>query len=188
MAHAQTDGIYKAPATHKKSVPYYIALSKVCNEVREDVVAVGVGVHRDGVVHRMSAEGMAPVDDESCSLCITSPPYLNNFDFAEMTRMELYFWGYAGSWREITEKVRRRLIVNTTTAPTDLKRDQTRFSQTLTESFRAFLQPIVTALGEQQKSRPGRKDYFLLVYPYFSQMQSVFRELRWTRNFGQVGK
>ena len=103
----------------------------------------------------MSSEAMTPLQDESCSLCITSPPYLNNFDFAEMTRMELYFWRYAGSWNEITERVRRRLIVNTTTAPTDLKRDQNRFSECLSKGFRSRLQHLIKPLKEQQRFRAG---------------------------------
>ena len=24
--------------------------------------------------------------------CVSSPPYLNNFDYADATRLELYFW------------------------------------------------------------------------------------------------
>ena len=121
---------------------------------------------------------MTTLEDESCSLCVTSPPYLNNFDFAEMTRMQLYFWRYAGSWREITEKVRRRLIINTTTVPSDLKRNQSLFSETLSADFRSQLQPIVNELLQQRQLKNGKKDYYLLVYPYFAQMQQVLRELK----------
>jgi len=35
---------------------------------------------------------MQAVAADSGSLIVTSPPYLNNFDFAEMARMYLYFW------------------------------------------------------------------------------------------------
>jgi DNA modification methylase len=176
-AQAQTDGIYKAPTSRKNSIPYGEALAKVCDELREDI-ALTTNLPSLGKLHFMSSESMTPIRDESCSICITSPPYLNNFDFAEMTRMELYFWRYAASWREITERVRRRLIVNTTTAPTDIKRDQDRFASTLSPSFRAQLSSIVRALVEQRRIRAGKKDYCLLIYPYFAQMQSVFRELR----------
>lgn len=121
---------------------------------------------------------MSPLKNESCSLCITSPPYLNNFGFAEMTRMELYFWRYASSWGEITERVRRRLIINTTTAPTDLKRNYIEFSKSLSENFCSFVQPLIEELKKQMQGRAGKKDYYRLVYPYFSQMQTVIQELR----------
>jgi len=120
---------------------------------------------------------MANVRDGSCFLCVTSPPYLNNFDFAEMTRMELYFWKYATSWGEITELVRRKLIVNTTTAPTDLKKQQEPFRNSLSPSLRTELETVVAKLRASRKERGGSKDYDLLVYPYFSQMKSVISEL-----------
>ena len=177
-AHSQTDGIYKAPTTQKGSVSYRSALGKVCNEIRTDVELIGGYINRRATLHLMSSEYMLPLANESCSLCVTSPPYLNNFDYAEMSRMEFYYWRYASSWGEITERVRRKLIVNTTTAPTDLKRNQIRFSDTLSQDFRSSLQPLIDALKQQMQIKDGKKDYYLLVYPYFSQMQAVFNELR----------
>jgi DNA modification methylase len=189
-SRSQTDGIYKAPTTEKNSVSYHVALKKVCSEIREDTITVRDSFKQNAKLHLMSSERMSPLEDQSCSLCVTSPPYLNNFDFAEMTRMELYYWRYAGSWHEITERVRRHLIVNTTTVPTDLKRAQSQFSEVLSESFRSNLQPIIQALKEQRHVRRGKKDYYLLVYPYFAQMQSVIREvhrvLRPKRSFHMV--
>lgn len=176
-AQSQTDGIYKAPTSEKNSTPYRIALKKVCNEIREDTSIARESFKQRATLYPLSSENMSPLTNESCSLCITSPPYLNNFDFAEMARMELYYWRYAGSWHEITEKVRRRLIVNTTTVPTDLKRDQARFSETLSLELCSSLNSIINDLKEQRRNRSGKKDYYLLVYPYFAQMQSVIREV-----------
>jgi DNA modification methylase len=175
---SQTDGIYKAPTSKKKSIPYQIAFQKVCDDIRDDIELLGNKIHKQAKLNFMSSENMTTLEDESCSLCVTSPPYLNNFDFAEMTRMQLYFWRYAGSWREITEKVRRRLIINTTTVPSDLKRNQSLFSETLSVDFRSHLQPIVDELLQQRQVKNGKKDYYLLVYPYFAQMQQVLRELK----------
>ena len=177
-AKSQTDGIYKAPTTQKVSISYQDALSKVCDEIQNDIDGLENSFRSRAKLHFMSSEKMLPIADESCSLCVTSPPYLNNFDFAEMTRMQLYFWRYAGSWKEITERVRRQLIVNTTTAPTDLKRNQTLFSKSLSESFQSEIKPLIEALKQQKQIKAGKKDYYLLLYPYFAQMQSVFRELR----------
>ncbi len=175
---SQTDGIYKAPTSKKKSIPYQIALKKVCAEIRDDILLQGDKLKSKAKLHFNSSQIMTNIEDESCSLCVTSPPYLNNFDFAEMTRMQLYFWRYAGSWGEITEKVRRRLIVNTTTAPTDLKRNQKTFSDTLSPNFCSLLEPLIDELKQQRQERNGKKDYYLLVYPYFAQIQQVFQELK----------
>jgi len=178
MSTSQTDGIYKAPTTKKTTIPYLNAVKKVCAEIKNDINFLGKSINYQAKIYPISSEKMLQVEDESCFLCVTSPPYLNNFDFAEMTRMELYFWRYAGSWREITERVRRQLIVNTTTAPTELKRNQIEFSRKLSPGFCSLVSPIIEQLKEQRKIRAGKKDYYLLVYPYFAQMQSVIRELR----------
>ena len=175
---SQTDGIYKAPTTKKRTTPFREAVKRVCQEVRQDIKATVEIYKRQATLYPTSSEKMSPIEDESCSICVTSPPYLNNFDFAEMTRMELYFWRYANSWGEITEKVRRHQIVNTTTAPTEFKKNYLKFKGTLSKPIQMLLEPIVEALEKEKRVRAGKKDYYRLVYPYFSQMQSVFRELR----------
>ncbi len=45
---------------------------------------------------------------------ITSPPYLNNYDYADATRLELYFLGLASTWRGMCEYARRRMLTATT--------------------------------------------------------------------------
>ena len=35
-------------------------------------------------LHAHGSERLPELNDASCSVCITSPPYLNNFDFAEI--------------------------------------------------------------------------------------------------------
>ena len=45
---------------------------------------------------------------------ISSPPYLNNFDYADATRLELYFSKRASSWAEMCETVRSGMVVAST--------------------------------------------------------------------------
>jgi DNA modification methylase len=172
-----TDGIYKAPTTRKKGIPFETAFAKVCEEIRNDTPAVAALWRGQATLYHGSSEDMSAIEDGACSICVTSPPYLNNFDFAEMTRMELYFWRYARNWRDITENVRRNLIVNTTTAPSDLRKDQEKFAQLLSGKFLAAVHPTIADLKTARQFRAGKKEYDSLVIPYFAQMQSVFREL-----------
>lgn len=175
--NSQTDGIYKAPTSAKRSRRFRESIPLICKEMREDISVLSRDWENRATLFAATSERMDGVSDSSCSLCVTSPPYLNNFDFAEMTRMEFYFWKYAGSWAEITELVRRKLIVNTTTAPTDLKRRQEPFKRSLSPKLLERLEPLVDELRATKKARGGSKDYDLLVYPYFSQMQTVISEL-----------
>ncbi|MEN8221504.1 MAG: DNA methylase, partial [Pseudomonadota bacterium] len=120
---------------------------------------------------------------------ITSPPYLNNFDFAEMTRLHLYLLGWADSWKHITQRVRKDLITNTTTALQNKKTRefQTQKMNSLPLSLREELAPIIDELSAQKKRRAGKKDYDFLVYPYYSQIQSVLKEVfRCLKSGGRV--
>lgn len=173
---AQTDGIYKAPTSIKKPDSPLAAIRNVIGQVRRDTELAAETVIPSAVVHSTSSEDMALVRTGSIDVVVTSPPYLNNFDFAEMTRMYLYFWGTCGSWREITHTVRSKLIVNTTTALTGHRDFQTKYRDQIFPSLLPEMDRIVLALAKERRVRAGKKEYDLLIYPYFAQMTSVLRE------------
>jgi DNA modification methylase len=127
-------------------------------------------------VFTQSSQAMDQSEDGCASIAVTSPPYLNNFDYAEMTRMLLYFWGIASSWGDITDKVRRPLIVNTTTALKGHKTKQGRYRANVSTRLLPALDEIVKCLAKRKLEKNGKKDYDLLVYPYFSQMTDVLKE------------
>ena len=174
---AATDGIYKAPTSPKRALPPSEALSKIFGTLADDKQAaqLGAGLVR---IYEKSSESMDELDNDSIDIVVTSPPYLNNFDFAEMTRMYLYFWGIASSWGEITTCVRSRLIVNTTTALKGHKERQQSYRSSLPVNVRRAADIAVDTLSDRRKVKAGKKDYNLLVYPYLSQMQQVLRETR----------
>ncbi len=176
-SHSATDGIYKAPTSRKRAISPIEAVSTVCDMVRTDIESLSQS-HPLGTAHVFgkSSENMVEVADASVSIVVTSPPYLNNFDYAEMTRMQLYFWGMASSWGEITEKVRSRLVVNTTTALKGHKHLQESYRQEIPTVVHDELDLIVAALRERRGQKAGKKEYDLLVYPYFAQMTRVLRE------------
>ncbi len=128
-------------------------------------------------IHAKSSGRMAELDDGTIDLVVTSPPYINNFDFAEMARMYLYFWDMASSWREITAKVRHRLVLNTTTALNKEHRErQQEYRELLPCDLRREADAIVADLSERRSEKAGKKDYHLLIYPYFSQMKQIMSE------------
>jgi DNA modification methylase len=45
-----------------------------------------------------SRDTTADIEDDSADHIFTSPPYLNNFDYADRTRLEMYFMGDAKNW------------------------------------------------------------------------------------------
>ncbi len=190
---AQTDGIYKAPDSKKNSISFQSAVELAVCLFKEDIESDWYKTHWVNQpipdCHLKSAESMAELENNSIGICITSPPYLNNFDFAEMTRLHLYLLGWADSWKNITQLVRKSLITNTTTALQHKKTHefQTQKRNSLPFNLREELVLIVDELSEQKKHRAGKKDYDFLVYPYYSQIQLVLQEVfRVLKYGGQV--
>lgn len=176
-SHSQTDGIYKAPSSRKRAQTPLEACRALIQMMQGDAAAPRSTLNRGrGMIYERSSESMLPVEDESIDVVVTSPPYLNNFDYAEMTRMYLYFWSIASTWAEITDRVRTRLIVNTTTALRGQKERQDHYRERLAVSLRPQLDSIVRELACLRTQRAGKKEYDYLVYPYFAQMTSVLRE------------
>ena len=175
-SHSKTDGIYKAPATKKRARSYDEALETVCDTISEDLLFSQFNkIKNKARIISQSSEDMSIIEKQSCDLLVTSPPYLNNFDYAEMTRMYLYFWSHAGNWREITEKVRSKLIVNTTTALKGHKNRIWKYRTQIPQCVHNELDYYFNALSEKRKIKPGKKRYNYIIYPYFFQMTNVLK-------------
>jgi len=121
-----------------------------------------------------------PVESESIDLAITSPPYLNNYDYADRTRLEMYFLGWAKSWRDITERVRDRLII---AATTQIRRCE--FSgDPLSPELRDIAPRIYSELSDKihqleeiRLHKGGKKSYDLMVAGYFNDMLQVLKQV-----------
>ncbi|MFE6909356.1 DNA methyltransferase [Streptomyces erythrochromogenes] len=109
--------------------------------------------------------------------CVTSPPYLNNFDYADATRLELYFWGEVTSWSQMCSEVRSDMLTATT--------QQT--SVSAARDARAALQEygevgsLVGELADQlQKERGNRsrgKEYDRVLPDYFVAIARILENL-----------
>lgn len=178
---SQTDGIYKAPTSTKRAERPSVALDRVYSMILEDMKTLSP--NECSIINK-SSKTMSETGDGGISSIITSPPYLNNFDYAEMTRMYLYFWGIAESWGDITDKVRVSQIVNTTTSLKGHKQRQEEYRTSLSSNVRQGADEIVSLLQAERQVRAGKREYDFLVYPYFSQMQNVLRECLRVLNTG----
>lgn len=120
------------------------------------------------------------LSDNQVKLAITSPPYLNNYDYADRTRLETYFWGIAETWGDITEQFRDKLI---TAATTQVKRSDhdvetaldTVIGEIAPEVYET-LQTAITELADLRLKKGGRKSYDLMVALYFNDLHKVIKE------------
>jgi len=61
-------------------------------------------------IYQSDARDMSFIKDDSVAVIITSPPYLNNWDYSYITRIELYFLDYYKSIEEISKNLKTKLI------------------------------------------------------------------------------
>lgn len=128
----------------------------------------------------MDARDPYPIEPESIDLAVTSPPYLNNYDYADRTRLEMYFLGWASSWRDITEQVRDKLIIAATTQIRRTEFSDDPLSPELRERaprIYAQLSDSIHQLQEMRSYKGGKKSYDLMVAGYFNDMFRVLKQV-----------
>ena len=109
--------------------------------------------------------------------CVSSPPYLNNFDYADATRIELYFWGAANSWRTMCDTVRSGMLVATTQQTRRAIAIAAAENLTIYPTFHRSISRIIENLEIERQVRGRGKEYDRVVAPYFLGMASVLSNL-----------
>ncbi len=118
------------------------------------------------------------IDSGSVDACISSPPYLNQVSYAEITRLELHFLGYARTWREMNERVSSHLVASCTQQVTKARAESARAGLEGHPHLLSRLTTIAGALTRAQRDRPRGKQYDRLVWAYFGDLCKVFENLR----------
>lgn len=128
------------------------------------------------------------INHNTVDMVLTSPPYLNNYDYADRTRMETYFWGIYDSWGEITREVRDHLMVAATTQIRRNTMAELRLCPNIRELSEAIyeeLQVIVYDLSKLRLVKGGKKSYDIMVAGYFEDMLKVIRGVYYALKPGQ---
>lgn len=186
-AKVATGWPYIAPTKLHERAAEKDGWQEFCLHVRrmfDDLTSVQREYAHGGVGCRIiegDARHLSHTADSSIDLAITSPPYLNNYDYADRTRLETYFFGLLSSWGEITAKIRTRLIMSATTQinRTAFKEDALLSRQIRDASFEVYssLLNSVQELSERRKRKGGKKSYDILVAGYFNDMLEVLKEV-----------
>ena len=110
---------------------------------------------------------------------ITSPPYPNNYDYADATRLEMTFWGEINGWGDLQNSVRRHLIRSCSqhAAAEKLVLDDL-LAEPVLEPIRKDLSIACRTLAEVRETKGGRKAYHTMAAAYFRDLGLVFKSLR----------
>lgn len=125
------------------------------------------------------ARVMKDVPDEWASLVITSPPYPNNFDYADATRLEMSFFGEIAGWGDLQDTVRKYLVRSCTQHVSPFVKDtNTMLASPELEPIRSDIVAVVEALDKKRHEHGGKKNYHTMIAAYFLDMAQVWKELR----------
>lgn len=125
------------------------------------------------------ARNCPELEDNSVDVVITSPPYTNNYDYADATRFEMSFWGEVQSWADLHEAVRQYLIRSCSqhAAKEKLVLEEI-LGEEVIAPIRTELSDVCQSLAEERLLHGGKKHYHTMVAAYFVDMAEVWHELR----------
>lgn len=148
-----------------------------------DLEGISTSLYREGSIfmHDSRTENNK-IPDNLGTICITSPPYLNNLDYGEVSKVCSHFFGITDNWNDITEKVRKKLVTGATThyKENEFDIDAWKKDEFYLQNKRVVdrLLPDLFLIKEESKLRKGKKSFDVLAMHYFSDMYKVILEMR----------
>ena len=117
--------------------------------------------------------------EDKFDLVITSPPYPNNYDYADATRLEMTFWGEVTGWGDLHDTVRQYLIRSCSqhSAKEKLSLDDL-LEDSVLDPIKSELTEACRELEVVRLSKGGKKTYHTMAAAYFTDLGNVFYALR----------
>ena len=190
VSKAHTGWPYILPKKERKRVPdVFKSYQSQLNMMFFDLETVVNDNNRKTVVSILTkdARDLTTCVEKGIDFAFTSPPYLNNFDFADRTRLELYFLSpyklndeviRVSSWNDVTQKIRTKLLVNVSHQAVELGlREGLMPDPEITQPVREDLITISNNLRLEKQKHGGHKDYDISVVAYFNDMFKTLKEI-----------
>lgn len=171
---------YILPRKTKKSfLEPMSAFQMMAQSIATDMRMVGKAAGSQATLIQSDARTCVGVPDNFANLVITSPPYANNYDYADATRLEMCFMGEIEDWGDLQSAVRQYLIRSCSQHVTQktVNLDEVLAASEL-EPIRPSILQICKQLSQERHLHGGKKNYHLMVACYFLDMARVWRALR----------
>lgn len=127
---------------------------------------------------REDARKIESIPEGWADMIITSPPYANNYDYADAMRLEMLFWNDINGWKDLQDKVGVNLVRACTQHVSTLKStiDDYLFSSLLAPIRDEIMEKYEYLKSEREK-HGGKKNYHMMIVAYFYDMAQVFSSL-----------
>jgi DNA modification methylase len=172
---------YVLPNKHKRNViePRQAFLKKI-NEIVDDINFFNSrNVQQIGNILDHDAREKLEGYENSFDMLITSPPYPNNYDYADATRLEMVFWGDISGWGDLQQKVRYGLVHSCSqqTAAEKLKLSDILSDKALLPIIDEIT-PVCNELEKIRMEHGGKKTYHTMIAAYYRDLAHVFLSVR----------
>lgn len=116
----------------------------------------------------------------SVDLVVTSPPYPNNYDYADATRLEMTFWGEVDTWSQLHKAVRNKLVASCSqhASAERLELDEV-LAAPILDPIRREITDVCRTLALEREQKAGKKTYHTMVAAYFRDLGSIWETLRY---------
>jgi DNA modification methylase len=167
--------------TKSKVIDPFVAFEAKVNDMYSDMKRTQNRYKNvvDSIILNEDARNIESIPDGWGDLVITSPPYANNYDYADATRLEMIFWGDIKGWADLQDNVRKHLIRACTQHVSKLgdSIDGILLNPRLA-AIRPELLEVYETLKEERLKHGGKKNYHLMIAAYFNDLADVFHSLR----------
>lgn len=166
--------------TKKNVVDPRAAISQKINEILRDVQFFNKSniPAQAKILDQDARESMQQYHD-CFDILITSPPYPNNYDYADSTRLEMMFWNEIDGWGDLQAKVRNGLIRSCSqhSAAEKLELD-TILNNSLLYPIHDDISIVCKELETVRLEHGGKKTYHTMIAAYYLDLAKVFVTLR----------
>lgn len=119
---------------------------------------------------------MTGVEDDYADAIITSPPYANNYDYADTLRLELITLGEIEGWSDL--RGLRDSLVRSATQNLGRWNPEEALESSLLQPILDEFMVVYRELDEVRKNRGGNKKYHAMLAGYFYDNAQIFNALR----------
>jgi hypothetical protein len=171
---------YILPKKSKKNhLEPFVAFREQIDTISKDMTLASGLSSPNAILIQSDARTCIEIPTGYATLIITSPPYTNNYDYADATRLEMTFMGEIAGWGELQGAVRKYLVRSCSqhVPNKSINLDQVLHEDAMTP-IRSEIEKICGELSEVRKTKGGKKTYHLMIACYFLDMAQVWRSLR----------
>jgi len=166
--------------TKKKVLPPLLAFQQQIEMIKSDMRWMQLRAERSQAeIIAGDARTLVASTTRQVDAVITSPPYANNYDYADALRFEMTFWGEVNGWGDIHDKARKYLMVSSSqhSSRERLKLDDLLDVEAV-KPIRQELELVVRQLATVRESHGGKKHYHTMIAAYCRDIGLVLQQLR----------